>query len=66
MEKLLETKQVTYQEPSAAGQGGYMAVAMAVSIILSWGVTLTGIEVPAEVTAAFATLVGWAAGKWGT
>lgn len=57
---------VTYCPPAPSTQGSYMAVAMAVAVIMSWAVGLTGLDVPGEVTAAVATLIGWAAGKWGT
>ena len=63
---VFKPQQVTYQQPAAAAQGGYMAVAMAVAVIASWAVGLAGLDVPGEVTAAVATLIGWAAGKWGT
>ena len=66
MKPIFEPKQVTYTQPGAGAQGSYMAVAMAVAVITSWAVSLTGVEVPGEVTAAVATLIGWAAGKWGT
>lgn len=66
MTEMFKSQPVTYNRPGAGAQGSYMAVAMAVAVIMSWAVSLTGLEVPGEVTAAVATLVGWAAGKWGT
>lgn len=60
------SRPVTYNRPGAGSQGSYMAVAMAAAVILSWIARLEGVTVPGEVTAAVATLIGWAAGKWGT
>ncbi len=61
-----QSEEVTYQRPATAIQGSFMAVAMAGAVILSWLVGLTGVIVPGEVQAAVSTLLGWAAGKWGT
>jgi len=63
---MAERKEVTYLEPAPHEQGTYAAVAMASAVILSWALQSAGIEVPGEVTAAVATIIGWAAGKWGT
>lgn len=63
---MAERKEVTYLEPAPHEQGTYAAVAMASAVIISWGLKAMGIDVPGEVTAAVATIIGWAAGKWGT
>lgn len=63
---MAERQEVTYMEPTRSEQGTYAAVAMAGAVILSWVLKSAGIEVPGEVTAAVATIIGWAAGKWGT
>lgn len=66
--KLMESKQVTYQQPSTAAQTGYMGVSMAVSIIATWVINtfIPGVVIPPEVISAGSVLAGWAAGKWGT
>lgn len=45
-----------------AATGG---VAMAASVVLAWAVGEAGVTVPAEIVAAVATLIGWAAQRWG-
>lgn len=66
--KLIESKQVTYQQPSPVAQGSYMTVAMAGSIIGTWALDsfLPGVRLTPEVITAASVLAGWAAGKWGT
>lgn len=40
-------------------------VAMAVAVVISWGASQAGFEVPGEITAALATIIGFAAAKIG-
>lgn len=41
------------------------SVAMAVAVVAAWGVGQAGIDVPAEITAAVATIIGWAFARFG-
>lgn len=64
---MAERKTVTYQQPTATQQTTYAGVAAAAGIVIAWAIeAFTGVTVPAPVAVAFGTLIGWAAGKWGT
>ena len=52
----------TKTKTAQAANGG---VAMAAAVLLAWGVGQSGIDVPAEITAAVATIIGWAFARWG-
>lgn len=49
------------EKGSKGRQAGSMGVAMAGAILLSWAAGQVGVEVPGEVQAAVAVLIGWAA-----
>jgi hypothetical protein len=55
---------MTTQKPTAkqAASGG---VAMAVAVVLAWAAGQAGIDVPAEITAAVAVIIGWVGSKVG-
>ncbi|MBV1888707.1 MAG: hypothetical protein KUG67_00475 [Proteobacteria bacterium] len=66
-EKTLFTpKEKTYTQPSVAGQSAYAGIAVAVSVVVSWAVGVSGYPMPLEVVAALGTIIGWVSGKFGT
>lgn len=52
----------TKTKTAQATNGG---VAMALAVVATWGVGQAGVEVPAEITAAVATIIGWAFARFG-
>lgn len=59
-----ETK-TPIQTKSKAAQATNGGVAMALAVVAAWGVAQAGVEVPAEITAAVATIIGWAFARFG-